>query len=71
LPTRSITGYRSSTDYRSSIDYRGSTGGRSSSGGAGRKPVKLIEVSTAGGLVQSIMQQSAQSVLDELDVTLG
>jgi hypothetical protein len=39
---------------------------------AGRKPAKgLIEVSTTGGLGQSVMQQSAQSVLDELDVTLG
>lgn len=71
MQARSSTGYRSSTDYRSSIDYRGSMGGRSSSGVAARKPLKLIEVSTSGGLAQSIMQQSAQSVLEELDVTLG
>jgi hypothetical protein len=54
-------------------------GARSSSGGGARpgkpqgprKPVALTEVSTSGGLAQSVMQQSAQSVLDEVDVTLG
>lgn len=50
--------------------------GRSNSGcakqpGGKSKARGLIEVSTSGGLGQSIMQQSAQSVLDELDVTLG
>ena len=40
--------------------------------GTPKKPVRgLIEVSTSGGLAQSVMQSSAQTVLDELDVTLG
>jgi hypothetical protein len=50
--------------------------GRSSSGcgrqaGGKRQPRGLIDVSTSGGMGQSIMQASAQSVLDELSVTLG
>lgn len=45
-------------------------GGKKQAGS--RKPTRgLIEVSTSGGLSKSVMQSSPQSILEELEVTLG